>query len=90
MWDAIGTALKFAPAELNIIRHSPQATTLQQRLEVLLTQWSHWPTRAHPDVPTVEKLCEALRSDLVGLGDVANELDMMKGSLPRKTVSHQV
>ena len=83
-WDAIGTALNFQLAELENIRCDPQLTTLQQRLQVLLTQWSHGPTATHPDTPTVERLCSALRSDLVGLGDVANQLEEMKGSLPRK------
>lgn len=72
-WDDIGTALMFLPAELDNIRHGTQG--LQQHLKELLAQWSHWPTTSHPDVPTVEKLCDALRSNLVGLGDVANELE---------------
>ena len=78
-WKNIGTALNFLPTDLKMIDFSLQATTLQQRLMEILTQWSH---RTHPHVPTVEELCAALRSNLVGLGDVANEIEEKKSSLP--------
>lgn len=89
-WDSIGSALNFLPAELENIRCNPHMTNLQQCLHALLTQWSHWPTTAHPHRATVEKLCGALRSNLVGLGDVANEIEEIKASLPRKMASQQV
>ena len=73
-WEVIGTALHFLPGELENIRHSPQATTLQFRLNVVLCQWVQWPTTAHSHTPTMEMLRDALRSDLVGLGAVANKL----------------
>ena len=73
-WEVIGTALHFLPSELENIRHSPQVITPQQRLNAVLCQWVQWPTTAHSQTPTVEILCDALRSDLVGLGAVANKL----------------
>ena len=73
-WDVIGTALHFLPGELENIRHSPQATTLQQRLNVVLCQWVQWPTTAHSEIPTMEVLLKALRSAQVGLGAVAYQL----------------
>lgn len=78
-WRNIGTALNFMHSDLKMIDFNPQATTLQWRLLEVLTQWSH---RIHPHVPTVEELCAALRSNLVGLGVVANEIEARKGSLP--------
>ena len=81
-WREIGTALGFLSAEQDIIAHSPGMDTLQHRMESVLTQWAHWPTDSHPNTPTLEMLCGALRSNLVGLGDVANELCEKKFFLP--------
>ena len=73
-WRDIGLALDFHPGQLeNISQSLPRATT-QQLLTELLIQWSQWPTEDHLDVPTLERLCDALRSRLVGLGAVANNL----------------
>ena len=71
-WEAIGTALHFLPGELENIKHNLQ--DVQQRLNAVLCQWVQWPTTAHPQTPTMEMLRDALRSDLVGLGAVANKL----------------
>ena len=81
-WEVIGTALHFLPSELENIRHSPQATTLKLRLKEVLCQWVQWPTTAHSQTPTMEMLCDALRSDLVGLGAVANQLYDTRNYLP--------
>ena len=73
-WEDIGIALHFFPGELENIRHSPQVITPQQRLNAVLCQWVQWPTTAHSQTPTIEILCDALRSDLVGLGAVDKQL----------------
>ena len=86
-WEVIGTALHFLPGELENIKHSPQATTLQQRLKKVLCQWVQWPTTAHSQTPTMEMLRDALRSDLVGLGAVANQLYDVRNQLPSQCVS---
>ena len=89
-WDVIGTALCLLPGELENIRHSPQVITPQQRLNEVLCQWVQWPTEAHSQVPTMETLCDALRSDIVGLGAVANQVCDIKNHLPSQhpTSSH--
>ena len=81
-WDVIGTALQFFPGELENIRHSPQVITPQQRLNAVLCQWIQWPTTAHSQIPTMEMLRDALRSDLVGLGAAANQLYDARDYLP--------
>ena len=81
-WEVIGTALHFLPGELENIRHSPQVITPQQRLNAVLCQWVQWPTTAHSQTPTMEMLRDALRSDLVGLGAVANQLYDARNYLP--------
>ena len=86
-WEVIGTALHFLPGDLENIRHSPQATTLQQRLNTVLCQWVQWPTTAHSQTPTMEMLRDALRSDLVGLGALANQLYDARNQLPSQCVS---
>ena len=81
-WGDIGTALHFLPGELENIRHSPQVITPQQCLNAILCQWVQWPTTAHSQTPTMEMLRDALRSDLVGLGAVANQLYDARNYLP--------
>ena len=83
-WSEIGLALNFRDGELkSIIQSFPRATT-QQLLTELLSQWCQWPTADHSDVPTMERLCDALRSGLVGLGAQANDLYELRNSLPSK------
>ena len=87
-WEDIGTSLHFLPGELENIRHSPQVITPQQRLNSVLCQWVQWPTTAHPQTPTMEMLRDALRSDLVGLGAVANKLYDARDYLPSQRCVH--
>ena len=82
MWRAIGTALNFQFAEMENIRHSFPTATTSDLLHVLLSQWSQWPTAEHSQDPTLEKLCDALRSSLVGLGAPASELYEDRSNLP--------
>ena len=84
-WNVIGTALHFLPGELENIRHNHQ--DVQQRLNAVLCQWVQWPTTAHPQTPTMEMFRDALRSNLVGLGAVANQLYDTRNQLPSQCVS---
>ena len=79
-WEDIGTALHFLPGELKNIRHNHQE--VQQCFKEVFCQWVQWPTTAHSQTPTMEMLRDALRSDLVGLGAVANQLYDARNYLP--------
>ncbi len=81
-WRLIGMSLAFQYYELENIRHNSPNLPTQVLLTELLFLWSQWPTTAHPHVPTMEKLCSALRSGLVGLGALANELHDLRTQLP--------
>ena len=81
-WREIGTALGFQHGELENIRQSFPRATMQQLLRELIYQWSQWPTVTHSEVPTMEKLYDAMRSGSVGLGAVANELYSKRTLLP--------
>ena len=76
-WLEIGMALGFTPPELNQIRKNPMLLTTAPKsfLTELLSLWIQWPTVDHPTKPTLEALCEALRSSLVGLGQLAEEVE---------------
>ena len=39
-----------------------------------MSQWVQWPIAEHKTKPTLKELYEALRSALVGLGDLANKV----------------
>ena len=80
-WRSIGTALNFQFAELENISH----TSPRDPLHALLSQWSQWPTAEHSQDPTMERLCDALRSSLVGLGAPASELYEKRSNLPSLT-----
>ena len=81
-WRAIGIALGFHPGELDNIFHNSPGASVEQLLTELLSRWSHWPTAEYSDLPTVGRLCDALRSGLVGLGAEANGLYTKKCLLP--------
>ena len=44
-------------------------------LQEVLCRWVQWPTTEHPNSPTLEALCAALRSPTVGLGSLAEEME---------------
>ena len=76
-WNEIGLGLGFTHHELetisamtNLIRRSPKSY-----LQELLSQWVQWPTEEHQNNPTLDALCTALRSRLVGLGALAEEVE---------------
>ena len=81
-WRDIGTSLNFQPGELDNISHSNPGASTKELLIQLLSQWSQWPTADHTEHPTMERLRDALRSGLVGLGAVANELYELRHILP--------
>ena len=81
-WREIGTALDFHPGELDNIVHSLPGANVQRLLTELLGEWSQWPTATHSDLPTMERLRDALRSGLVGLGAEANTLYQKRTLLP--------
>ncbi len=83
-WREIGLTLGFLDGELKSISLSFPRATAQQLLTELLSQWSQWPTAAHPDAPTMERLRDALCSGLVELGAVASDLYELKNFLPSK------
>ena len=83
-WREIGSSLNFHHGELENISQSPPGADPKQYLKELLIQWSHWPTADHSDVPTMEKLRDALGSGLVGLGVEANDLYELRNFLPSK------
>ena len=84
-WEDIGIAFRFLPGELENIRHDHQK--VKQCLNAVLCQWVQWPTTAHPKTPTMEMLRDTLRSDLVGLGAVANQLYDARNQLPSQCES---
>ena len=82
-WEDIGLVLGFVDGELKNITHSsPSQASTQDFMKELLVKWAHWPTKDHLRNPTLENLCNALRSKLVGLGNIADELYLKKNSLP--------
>ena len=81
-WRDIGASLNFQHGDLENISCSNPGATTQQLLTELLSQWSQWPTADHSDVPTMERLRDALRSGLVGLGAQANDLYELRSQLP--------
>ena len=81
-WKEIGLSLNFLADELDCIGHNKE---LMQCLVELLKKWSQWPTDDHQDSPTIESLCDALHSPLVGLGAAANELYELRNLLPSQT-----
>ena len=82
-WYLIGFCLGFLQPELETIQSMPHLYMLAPTsfLTELLSQWIQWPTQDHPTEPTLGALCTALRSSLVGLGRLADkvEIEMIYG-----------
>jgi hypothetical protein len=89
-WNPIGLNLGFTQHELNNISATPtllNGATVSY-LQELLSQWIQWPTEEHQNNPTLGALCTALRSSLVGLGGLAEEVEKeMKQCATGKLVS---
>jgi hypothetical protein len=76
-WEMIGLSLGFIQRELNTISGMLKLLTGApvSYLQELLSQWVQWPTEEHQNNPTLGALCTALRSSLVGLGGLAEEVE---------------
>ena len=76
-WNPIGLSLGFTQHELNTIFGMLKLLVGApvSYLQELLSQWVQWPTADHPSHPTLGALCTALRSSLVGLGSLAEEVE---------------
>ena len=76
-WNPIGLNLGFTTHELSTISCMVTLLTgaLVSYLQELLCQWVQWPTEEHHNNPTLEALCTALRSSLVGLGSLAEQVE---------------
>ena len=76
-WNPIGLSLGFTQHELNTIFGMLKLLVGApvSYLQELLSQWVQWPTEEHQNNPTLGALCTALRSSLVGLGSLAEELE---------------
>ena len=79
-WTEIGDAIGFRYGEIKTIENAVRGDA-NKGLRELLMKWSKWPIKSHTEKPTLEKLCDALRSNLVGLGDVARCLDQRRNEL---------
>ena len=82
-WNPLGLSLGFTPHELSNISSMLKLLVGApvSYLQELLSQWLQWPIDSHPSKPTLEALCAALRSSLVGLGSAAEEVnDVMRQS----------
>jgi hypothetical protein len=76
-WNPIGLNLGFTQHELNTIfgMLKLMVGAPVSYLQELLSQWVQWPTEEHQNNPTLGALCTALRSSLVGLGGLAEEVE---------------
>ena len=77
-WKSIGMALGFSSQELNSIPDHVPDPTPRFYYKELLDQWCQWPSENHPEIPSLERLSQALRA--TGFGVQANIVD--KISLP--------
>ena len=93
LWQRIGLYLGFVPLEITAmyshytsryhIMYDGESS--ESCLHHLLTQWVQWPTREHPNRPTLEALCSSLR--MAGQRWLAERVDMKmkqyKGKITR-------
>lgn len=78
-WKEIAQALRFTPAEIQNIEATPRLLhgAPSSWLREMLFNWIQWTpgnVRGSRDYATIESLRKALRSRLVGLGNVAQDL----------------
>ena len=76
-WNEIGLILGFTQPELNQIKNNPSLfmSAPASFLRELLSQWVQWPTVDHVTKPTLEALCNVLRSSPVRLGSLAEKVE---------------
>jgi hypothetical protein len=78
-WREIGMGLGFVYGELNNIAATGPGFGPEECLVRMLADWAEWPNSRHKDFPTMDKLCEVLRTFA---GALANELEAKKNQLP--------
>lgn len=83
-YSFIGLGLNFSNDEIKNIEGTYPRGSPEVFLNEILDQWTNWPTKDHPDHPTLEKLCEVLRSGLVKHGALSIDIYKLKDSLPSK------
>ena len=78
LWKCIGLGLGFKPGELDNIQGDVQLLhgAPKSYMQELLSQWCQWPVREHSELPTLRRLCDTLRSTVVGLGQLAVQVEM--------------
>lgn len=76
-WQEIGLQLGFTDSKLNSIA-TPPGQKASEYLRAMLGEWVHWtPETPHGKYATLEDLKAALRSNIVELGDVADDLEQL-------------
>ena len=76
-WQYIGLELGFLQPELQCIKSMLTLlhTAPKSYLIEMLAQWCQWPNHNHKQLPTINALCESLRSSSVELGTLAEEVE---------------
>ena len=80
-WQEIGYSLNFQHFEVKEIKETFPNAGPRQLMRELMEKWCEWPNEDHPDHPTLDKLCGALRSGLVGFGALANTIESDRATL---------
>ena len=80
-WKDVGYSLNFQGWEMDSIRDTFPRATPQELMRELMEKWCEWPNDDHPNRPTLEKLCGALRSGTVGYGALANTIEGERDTL---------
>ena len=75
-WDLIGTALGFLPQDIRTIQYNnaSKPDTADRNLLDMISRWVQMESR-HTKPPTVNNLKQALASQTVGLGALANHVE---------------
>ena len=75
-WDLIGTALGFLPQDIRTIQYNnaSKPDTADRNLLDMISRWVQMKSR-HTKPPTVNNLKQALASQTVGLGALANHVE---------------
>ncbi len=80
-WREIGYSLNFQHWEVKEIEETFPRAGPQELMRELMMKWCEWPIDDHLDYPTLETLCGALRSGMVGYGALANKIEQKKATL---------
>lgn len=74
-WNDIGLQLGFLNPQLHVIQSNPLLliNAPKSYLQELLSQWVQWPTKKHPEKPSLRVLCSALKA--IGLGALSEKVE---------------